>query len=151
MSRALSTLIACVVAVLVAGCGSSSSSSSPGQTTTSPSTAATNHGGVKFGGKPNFATPSSSEAVHAGTVQVAYHNISIHPDTLRVKVGTTVVWTNFDSVEHTVTSEGGPQQFASGTFGEGRSFRVTFTKPGVVHYECTIHPTSMNGTIEVVK
>ncbi len=84
-------------------------------------------------------------------MHVIYKNITIQPDTLRVKVGTTVTWTNLDSVEHNVTSEGGPQKFASRTFGEGRSFSVRFTKPGVVHYECTIHPASMNGTIEVVK
>jgi plastocyanin len=62
-----------------------------------------------------------------------------------------VRWTNQDEVEHNVTSEGGPAHFKSQTFGLGRTFEVRFTKPGVVHYECTIHPTTMNGTIEVVK
>ena len=40
-------------------------------------------------------------------MQIAYRNIAIDPDTLRVKVGSTVKWTNYDSVEHNVTSEGG--------------------------------------------
>jgi plastocyanin len=84
-------------------------------------------------------------------VNIAYRNISIAPDTLRVKVGSTIRWTNFDSVQHNVTSEGGPQQFASKTFGEGRTFEIKALKPGVIHYECTIHPTSMNGTIDVVQ
>jgi len=83
-------------------------------------------------------------------VHVAYHNITIQPDTLKVKVGTTIRWTNYDSIEHNVTSEGGPEHFRSRTFGEGRSFQITVTKPGVIHYECTIHPATMNGTIEVV-
>ena len=82
---------------------------------------------------------------------VQYHNISISPDVLKVKVGSTITWTNLDAIEHNVTSESGPQKFASRTFGEGRSFSITAQKPGVIHYECTIHPASMNGTIEVVK
>ena len=66
-------------------------------------------------------------------------------------VGSTIVWTNYDPVEHNVTSQGGPARFASGNLSEGKSFRVTVTKPGVIRYLCTIHPTSMNGTIEVVR
>ena len=56
-------------------------------------------------------------------MQVAYRNITISPDTLRVKVGTTVRWTNFDPIDHNVTSEGGPQRFASKDFGEGQTLR----------------------------
>ena len=83
-------------------------------------------------------------------MQVAYRNITIAPDTLKVKVGSTVVWTNYDSIEHNVTSKEGPLSFKSHNFGEGGTFRVRMTKPGIVHYECTIHPASMNGTIEVI-
>jgi plastocyanin len=84
-------------------------------------------------------------------VQIAYHNIAIDPDTVRVKVGSTVKWTNFDPVEHNVTSKGGPTSFASKNFGEGHSFEVKLTKAGLIHYLCTNHPTTMNGTIEVVQ
>jgi plastocyanin len=83
-------------------------------------------------------------------VQIAYRNIAIAPDTAKVKVGSTIRWTNHDSVEHNVTSEGGPQRFASGDFGEGGTFQIIANRPGVIHYECTIHPTTMNGTIDVV-
>ena len=84
-------------------------------------------------------------------MRIAYRNITIAPDTVRVKVGSTIQWTNFDSIDHNVTSEGGPQRFASKNFGEGATFTVQLTKPGVIHYLCTIHPASMNGTIDVVK
>jgi plastocyanin len=67
-----------------------------------------------------------------------------------VKVGSTIRWTNFDEVSHNVTSEKGPQKFASKDFGEGGTFSIEATKPGVINYECTLHPASMNGTIEVV-
>jgi plastocyanin len=84
-------------------------------------------------------------------VQIAYRNVSIHPDTVKVHVGTRIRWTNFDAVEHNVTSQSGPQQFASKGLSPGASFQIAATKPGVIHYLCTIHPASMNGTIVVVK
>lgn len=89
--------------------------------------------------------------MQSGTVQIAYRNIAIEPDTVKVKVGSTIKWTNYDPVAHNVVSEGGPIHFASHTFGEGGTFEVKATKPGVIHYECTLEPTTMNGTIEVVE
>jgi plastocyanin len=83
-------------------------------------------------------------------VRIAYRNIAIAPDALKVKVGSTIKWTNFDNIDHNVTSEGGPQKFASKDFGERGTFEIMALKAGVIHYECTIHPASMNGTIEVV-
>jgi len=97
---------------------------------------------------PKFATATGP--VRSGTVQISYRNITIAPDTVRVKVGSTIKWTNFDEIAHNVTSERGPQKFASKDFGEGGTFSIKATKPGVINYECTIHPASMNGTIEVV-
>jgi len=150
-------LIACAALLLAAGCGSSSSSSSGSVTSSTPgtgsSTEATNgtaSGGLKATTTPKFASPASTP-VQSGVVPITYHNISIAPDTVRVKVGSTIVWTNLDSVEHNVTSQSGPQKFASRTFGEGGHYAIRVLKPGVIHYECTIHPVSMNGTIDVVK
>jgi plastocyanin len=87
--------------------------------------------------------------VQSGVVQVAYRDITIHPGPLRVKAGSTVRWTNYDPIEHTVTSEGGPQHFSS-PLAPGASFEVKLTHPGLVDYECTIHPATMNAVIEVV-
>ena len=53
-----------------------------------------------------------------------HRNISIAPDTIRVKAGTTIRWTNYDPLEHNVTSVSGPQKVASGNFGEGGTFQV---------------------------
>jgi plastocyanin len=153
MRRGLPVLIACSALVLVAGCGSSSNSSSSSSSSASSSTAKTTStsAGLKTDTTPKYASPEPSSPVQSGTVQVAYRNIAINPDTLKVKVGSTIKWTNYDSVEHNVTSEGGPQKFASKDFGEGGTYEIKANKPGVIHYECTIHPASMNGTIEVVK
>jgi plastocyanin len=142
-------VIGCSALLFAVGCGSSSSSSSSITPTTSTSTPSS--GGLKANTTPKYAAPAASAPVQSGTVQIAYRNIAIAPDTLKVKVGSTVKWTNFDAVEHNVTSEGGPAKFASKTFGENGTFEIKVNKPGVIHYLCTIHPASMNGTIEVVK
>jgi plastocyanin len=151
MNRGIvAALIACAALLLAAGCGSSGSgSSSTATTATSTSTSAS--GGLKTDTTPKYAAPSSSSPIQSGVVPVAYRNIAIDPDTLRVKVGSTIKWTNYDSVEHNVTSEGGVAKFASKDFGEGGTYEIKVTRPGIIHYECTIHPASMNGTIEVVK
>jgi plastocyanin len=151
MRRGFAALTVGCAVMLAAGCGSSSSSSTSSSTpsaTTTPKTSSS--GGIKPYSTPKYASPSASAPVQSGVVQIAYRNIAIDPDTVKVKVGSTLKWTNFDSVEHNVTSEGGPQKFASKTFGENGTFEVKVLKPGVIHYQCTIHPASMNGTIEVV-
>jgi plastocyanin len=157
MKTGLAAVIACCALVLTAGCGSSSSSSGnsagiSATTTTTTAAAKSSSGGVGLKGDttPKYATPSPSAPVQSGLVQIAYRNIAIAPDTVRVKVGSTIRWTNYDSVQANVTSEGGPQKFASKNFGEGGTFEITASKLGVIHYECTLYPTTMNGTIEVV-
>jgi plastocyanin len=163
MSRGLLTALACTALAILAGCGSSSSPSSstsaskPSSTRTANTIGAGKVGsGLKATTTPKFASPPANAPVRSGTVRIAYRNIAIAPDTLRVKVGTTIRWTNFDAIDHNVTSQGdrsktGQQKFASKDFGEGGTFEVKARTPGVIHYLCTIHPTSMNGTIEVVE
>lgn len=151
MRRAIVALTACCALAFAAGCGSSSSSTT-GSTTQSAATTTTATSGIKPDTTPKYATPPASAPVQSGVVQIAYRNIAIDPDTVKVKVGSTLKWTNFDSVEHNVTSAAGAaQKFASKDFGENGTYEVKVLKPGVIHYTCTIHPASMNGTIEVVK
>lgn len=152
--------LACVaLALAAAGCGSSGSGGSGSSSTTTKTAASQGKAGkpkretgleVDAGKSIQYAKVPSSAATQSGTVQIAYRNIAIEPDAVRVKLGSTIKWTNYDSVPHNVTSEGGPMHFASGNFGEGRSYELKATKTGVIHYECTLEPTTMNGTIEVV-
>jgi plastocyanin len=149
MRNALATTAACCLLALAAGCGSSSSTSGSGSTT-STATKSSPRATLKGDTTPKFAAPSPFAPVQSGVVQIAYRNLAIQPDTVRVKVGSTIKWTNYDSVQANVTSEGGPQKFASKNFGEGGTFELKAEKPGVIHYECTLFPTTMNGSIEVV-
>jgi plastocyanin len=163
MRPGLAAIAACCALLLAAGCGSSGNSNAgtttgastttgtsttrSGATTTTGSTAES----VKVDTTPKFAAPAASAPVKSGVVQIAYRNIAIEPDTVRVKVGTTVKWTNYDSVQANVTSIGkSPQRIASKNFGEGGTFEVKLQKPGLIHYESTLYPVTMNGTIEVV-
>jgi plastocyanin len=139
--------LACAAASLVAGCGSSESKST---TSASTSTSATPKSGLTTDGKINYAKPAANAPVQSGLIEISYHEITIEPDTVKAKVGSTVKWTNNDPEKCNVTSEGGPYKFASKDFGEGGSFELKLEKPGVIHYECTYYPTTMNGTIEVL-
>jgi len=79
-------------------------------------------------------------------VSVSIQNFAFSPATITVPVGTTVTWTNKDSVAHTVTSRNGT--FDSGTLHQGDTFQFTFNSPGTYDYYCTIHP-SMTGRVIV--
>ncbi|MGG6460362.1 MAG: plastocyanin/azurin family copper-binding protein [Candidatus Eiseniibacteriota bacterium] len=75
------------------------------------------------------------------------------PDDLKVKVGTTVTWTNGDTTLHTVTSgtpEGGNSgtEFDSSYIAAGKTFQHTFNTAGKFDYYCTLHPF-MKGEVEV--
>lgn len=155
MKRVVPVLTTCLVLALAAGgCGSSKSSSATSSTATTGSTGTGANGKPKEGivpnGKINYAKPPSNAPVQSGLVKIKYHLISIEPDTLKVKVGSTVEWVNEDEVEHNVTSASGPEKFASKNFGEGGKFKITVTKTGIIDYRCTLHPATMNGAIEVV-
>lgn len=150
---------ACATLALAAGCGSSSrpaastgagTTASAGATSTKAAATSGSGASIRVDTTPKFASPSKSAPVQNGVVQIAYRSITIAPDTVRVKVGSTIKWTNYDSVQANVVSEGGPQQFASKNFGDGGTFEIKASKPGVIHYECTLYPVTMNGTIEVV-
>ena len=66
------------------------------------------------------------------------------PSPAKVVVGSTITWTNDDTLPHTVTSgnpEKGPSStFDSGIMSAGDSFTFTFDKPGVLEYYCAVHP-----------
>src|SRR5689334_6615301 len=109
----VAALIASCLACVLAGCGSSGGATSGASTasgasgtqggtsgtaaqtagTTTPTTSAgttsapaAGKPGLKVNAKPKYGTPSSSAPVQSGTVQIAYRNIAINPDLVRVKV-----------------------------------------------------------------
>jgi plastocyanin len=74
----------------------------------------------------------------SGGPSISIENFNIVPATLTVPAGTTVVWTNHDDVEHTVTAS--DNSFSSAAIPTDGQFSNTFTTPGTYSYFCAIHP-----------
>ena len=87
-----------------------------------------------------------SPEVAAGTVQVGIINFKFTPDTVTIKVGATVDWTNHDDIPHTVSFTG--SGIHSDDLDRNGAYSHTFTAPGTYGYICSIHPF-MHGTVIV--
>lgn len=129
---ALLTAVLLVPAVLLlAACGSNSKKTAAAPTT------------------PGTIAPLAASSGNATTtVGVDIQNIAF-PETISVKPGTKVTWTNKDTVAHTVSSDSGQAEtFDSKDIAAGASFSMTFAKAGTYSYHCNIH-SSMHGKIVV--
>lgn len=82
-------------------------------------------------------------AEEGGRIEVGIAALKFSPDSVKARVGDTVVWENRDLVPHTVS---GP--FESGAIGVGGDFEVVLTEPGRISYSCAYHP-GMRGTLTV--
>ncbi len=81
-----------------------------------------------------------------GALSIEIKNFAFNPKELQVPVGSTVTWTNIDSVAHTATADDG--EFNSGNLNPGESYSFDFKKAGSFTYNCSYHP-NMQGTIIV--
>jgi plastocyanin len=81
-------------------------------------------------------------------VSVHIKSSTFVPGTVGISKGTTVIWTNDDGVQHTVTSvpQGG---FDSGPIDPGKTYSYTFNQAGTFEYSCTIHPSIPHGNVVV--
>ena len=115
------------------------------------------HGGMMM--TPTVAVPATAVRPAATaapkpagkTVMVDIQVFQFMPNALEVKAGTTVIWTNKDNIEHSITN-GVPGKlggkFDSGFFTQGKTFSFTFTEPGEYPYFCMRH-NSMQGMVRV--
>ncbi len=95
-----------------------------------------------------MATTQASSAAAQSTNAVTISNYAFSPASVSVKKGTTVTWTNRDSVGHTVTETDGQAGPNSGTLNNDQSYSYTFNTAGTFHYHCSIHH-EMVGTVTV--
>ena len=138
-------LILLVVALAVSGCvdkqvtpqNTSISTPTPASTTSTVQLTQTSTPA------PTTAQPTSTQAAVAAEITGFAYN----PATITVPKGTTVVWTQKDSVSHSVTIASG-SGFDSGLLSQGQTFSHTFNEAGTFDYGCSIHP-SMSGKIIV--
>ena len=92
------------------------------------------------------ATPPTEEGAASTSTEINISGFAFVPATVTVTVGTTVTWTNLDSVAHTVTSE--TDLFDSGNLARNATFSYSFADRGTFSYYCAIHP-SMRGKVSV--
>ena len=81
------------------------------------------------------------------TSTVSIDNFSFAPQTLTVKAGTTVTWTNRDDIPHGIGSSNNAFK-RSAALDTDDNFSFTFTTPGTYQYFCYLHP-HMVGSIVV--
>ena len=107
------------------------------------------------GGKPaagnsmagmSMSAPAAGNSAPVATDAVTIKNFGFSPATISVTAGSTVVWTNDDSVQHDITFDGGG--IASSVLNHNDTFSHTFPTAGTYHYICSIHPF-MHGTVIV--
>ncbi len=134
-------LLAVGFLVLLAACGSAPSTTGTGTTPTAAPTATPTPTAAPTATPTANPTPTPTPTTASSSGNsVSIKNFSFTPNSLTVKVGTKVTWTNHDSVTHTVTANQGA--FNSPVL-PGSSFSFTFTKAGTYAYHCMIHPYMM--------
>jgi plastocyanin len=103
---------------------------------------------VAVSGKNNDNMSSMTmNTVATNTVMI--QNYMFSPMDIQVKVGTTVTWTNMDSVNHTVTADTNSTDAPSSMdIAHGKSYSFTFKKAGTYTYHCFPHPF-MHGAVKV--
>ena len=104
--------------------------------------------GTTTGGGTTAPPPTPASATYAvNVVGMQFKDGRSGSVTSTCKVGDTIVWTNGDSMEHTVTSDTGA---FNGTLAQrGTTFSFKFTKAGSYPYTCLRHKSSMKGTVVV--
>lgn len=82
-------------------------------------------------------TPSGATvSIPAGATNLG--SSAYMPNPVTVNVGSSVTWTNTDTVAHTSTSNTGV--FNSGSLAPGGTFSFTFQSAGTYPYHCSFHP-----------
>lgn len=110
-----------------------------------------------------LAALAASVGGGGGGATAANRPVTVHlgefffrPQVVKVHVGQPVRFLNIGKIAHTVADTDAHGNIRSKLIhprplAHGQSQVVRFTKPGIVHYLCTFHPTLMKGRIVVVR
>ena len=120
-----------VIAVLISGC-TTTTTTQPAPEQTSPQPTAPTQ-------TPQPTTPAP--------VSVAIKSSTFTPNIVEISKGTTVIWTNDDGVQHTVTSIS--NEFDSGPIDPGKTYSYTFNRAATFEYSCGKHPSMAHGQVIV--
>ena len=144
--RSAIVLILAAGVLAPAGCGSDDEGTATNQPTAQGTGTASGNAVTRPAGT---GTTQGGEPTRAGEVSVSMKDIAYVPQSVTAERGQRIVWTNDDSVAHTVTqtAEGGAGP-DSPTIDPGGRFEYTPTQRGKIAYFCEIHP-NQEGTIVV--
>jgi plastocyanin len=71
------------------------------------------------------------------------------PADITVPVGTNVTWTNNDNFTHSVQFTDGGLPTEPKMMERGQTVSFTFASAGTFHYQCSLHPQNMKGSVTV--
>lgn len=103
------------------------------------------------------ACSSSGSGGGASAAPVATSTVDLPPSykfvpaEITVQVGTTVTWTNHDNFTHSVQFKDGGLPTDPRLMKPGESATYTFGMAGTFHYQCSLHPQQMQGTVTVTQ
>ena len=96
-----------------------------------------------------YNNPNAS--INNNQITITMGDSYFSPQNITVRPGTTIVWINNGTMQHTVTSDNG--LFDSGALNPGQSFSYTFGGMGTFGYHCRFHGNAggvgMAGYIQV--
>jgi plastocyanin len=84
----------------------------------------------------------------AARFRVRITEFAFTPRNLQVRVGDTIVWTNFGTMTH--NSVAAENVWNSGPLAPEQSFSLVVNQTGNFGYRCTFHPQLMRGTVRVI-
>jgi len=91
----------------------------------------------------------NDDSISSKQNRIEIKDFSFNPQTITVKSGEKVIWTNRDEEPHTIVSV--EKQFKKSTaLDTDQEFTITAGAPGTYNYFCSVHP-KMTGTIVVEK
>jgi plastocyanin len=98
--------------------------------------------------------PESTHAAQTVIQKIVEPGPSFDPPEITIKAGDTVQWTVMTprGIPHHLVGDNSSDAFtATKQFDASTAPPVTetFNSPGVIHYHCTFHPTTMKGTLTV--
>jgi amicyanin len=153
MSKTVVGVIVSVLAIIIIGAVVLRGNSDGNPTTTSDHSSMDMSGSNQqssLGTSSTSTKPSdNSQATQANSVEIK--DYAYVPGKIQIKKGTTVTWTNRDSVRHDVSPDKSGADFkGSDLLAQGESYTFTFNTIGTYTYHCSPHPY-MKGTVEVTE
>jgi amicyanin len=97
---------------------------------------------------PEEIVPSEEPIQQPKTYNAEIKDFAFISPALTINVGDTVIWTNRDSVKHTVTSDS-ESELDSELLPQGGTYAHTFNSAGEFFYHCRPHPY-MKGQVVVI-